>query len=138
MRNHGLALNKGDPAGYGQCLFNMKIPEISFLIFSSIIVYAIRHIRILLNFRYYNFFSDSMNRTCLNKQHIPFLNRYFIEHFQESIFTDSLTEFLFINLSGKSIVQESSFLAIYNIPHFRLLVLALIFQSIAIVRVDLN
>ena len=132
------APKNGDTAGHRKRLFDMQVPFLSVLPHSSVVIYSVRHIGILLDLRDQDPFPDGMQGPGFNKQHISLAHRHCIEHFQERVFPDPPGEFLPCDLFPEAIIKKCPFFRIEDIPHFCLAVLSLILKREGIPRVDLN
>ncbi len=141
VRNMGIAApvpDNRDPPGDCQRLFNVQIALLPVFPHSSIIIYPIGHIGILLDLRDQNILSDGMDGSGLDKQHISLLHWYGMQNLQKRIFLDALRKFLYADLPFKSIVQKRFLPGVHHVPHLGLSVLSFIFQGIPVVRMHLN
>ena len=141
VRRMGIAAvlsDNGNPVGNGKRLFDVQIPLFSVLSHPSVVIDPVGHVGILLDLRDQNVLSDGVDRAGFDEQHIPFLHRNRIQHFQERILPDPLRKFLLCDLPLESIVQKCVLSGIHHVPHLGLSVLAFIFQGITVVRMDLD
>ena len=133
-----LRSDQGDPVRHGQRLLDMQVPFLPVLPHSPVIIDPVGDIGILLDLRDQDIFPDSMDGPCLNKEHISFLHRNFVEHLRQRIIPDPLCELLPADLPLEPVIEEGSRPGFHHIPHLGLPVLAFIFQRIPVVRVDLD
>ena len=116
----------------------MEITFFSVLSHSSVIIDTVSHIGILLNLCNQDAGSDGMDRTGLNEEDVSLLYRHCIKHLQKCIFLNSSGKFFLADLRLKTIVEKRVFLGIHHVPHLGFSVLALIFQGIPVIRMDLD
>ena len=121
-----------------QSFLNVQVALLSILSHSSVIVYPVGHIGILLDLRNQDIRADGVDCTGLNKEYVSFLHRNFIEHVQHRVILDPFREFFLTDLLFKPIIEGGVFSCIYHVPHLCLSILPFIFESIPVIRMYLN
>jgi len=112
---------------YVQSFLDVEFSLLSVFSNSSVIIYTIRYVRVLLNFCNNKSLTDCMNGSGFDKEYIPFMNRYFIQYFKKSVFFNSFCKFVFADFFFKSMIEISTFFCIHYIPHFGFAILPFIF-----------
>ena len=116
----------------------MKVPLFSVLADSSVIIDPVSDIGILLDLSNQDSFTDGVERSGLNKEHIALFDGHRVENLEKGILLDSAGKLLAGYFLLKPIVEESSLLRVEDIPHLCFAVLTFVLQGKTVAGMDLD
>ena len=128
----------GCQTGNVLCLFNVQLPRLAVLADPAVIVYAVGGIGVLLYLGDQYALADSVQRACLDKEHISLVNGNIVCDLEQRIVRYPFGELLFAYLVLEAVQQLCALVAVNDIPHLGLAVLALDPLCVLVVRVYLD